>query len=427
MDHRSQETYKRDRAILRQLGERKAEIAELSAQERTKSRWKRLNQLEGVRPLVWINEIPWEEMEVGGELELQVEDPFLRGVEEDLRRTIYKWKHMPADMVVEGKVHFPLAIEDSGFGISEESEMAPLEAGADGGTSGTHIRSRGFRPQIESEEDLEKIEIPCLTHDRRESRRRRKSLQKIFEGILEVEGRGTGTLWFAPWDQLVTWWGVEEALKDLIARPELVHRGMERLINAHLARLDQLEEEGLLTANAGNVRVGSGGLGYTDELSESGTGLRPGSLWGCATAQIFVDVSPEMHREFALRHELRWLKEFGLTYYGCCEPLHNKIDILKEVSNLRKISISPWADLKEGAKKIERDYVLSYKPSPAVLAEDEWKPSRARDGLREVLEEVRGRGCNVEIIMKDISTVRGKPHRLWEWAELALAEAERVG
>ncbi len=36
-----------------------------------------------------------------------------------------------------------------------------------------------------------------------------------------------------------------------------------------------------------------------------------------------------MHWEFGLKHELRWLERWGLTYYGCCEPLDVKVGILR--------------------------------------------------------------------------------------------------
>jgi len=29
------------------------------------------------------------------------------------------------------------------------------------------------------------------------------------------------------------------------------------------------------------------------------------------------------------------------------------------------------------------------------------------------------KGCSVEVIMKDISTCRNQPQRLWEWAKMA--------
>lgn len=68
------------------------------------------------------------------------------------------------------------------------------------------------------------------------------------------------------------------------------------------------------------------------------------------------------------------------------------------------------------------DFVLSYKPNPAVLAETRWRPEIARAELEQVLD--RARGCCVELIMKDISTVGYDPRRLWEWAELAVRVAE---
>jgi hypothetical protein len=133
-----------------------------------------------------------------------------------------------------------------------------------------------------------------------------------------------------------------------------------------------------------------------------------------------------MHEEFALQYERRWMEQFGLNYYGCCEPLHAKVDLLKTIPNLRKISMSPWADVEEMVRETNGEIVLSYKPNPAVLAEDSWDPDAARRDLAEVLK--RTRGCAVEIIMKDISTLRYEPQRLWEWSVIAmeLATTERL-
>jgi predicted alpha/beta-fold hydrolase len=67
-------------------------------------------------------------------------------------------------------------------------------------------------------------------------------------------------------------------------------------------------------------------------------------------------------------------------------------------------------------------YVFSYKPNPAVFATDDWHPEEARRELVAVLE--RARGGHVEFIMKDISTVRYQPRRLWDWARLAMEVVE---
>ena len=224
------------------------------------------------------------------------------------------------------------------------------------------------------------------------------------------------------------WWGVQEALSDLVDKPQLAHLAMERLTQAVLARLDQIEALGLLNPSQGVV-TGNGGLGYTDDLPgasfdsaqgapHNGT-LKTANIWGGAMSQIFSGVSPRMHEEFALQYEARFLNRFGLCYYGCCEPLDLKVGILRRNPlRLRKISMSPWVNIERGAKAIGADYVFSRKPNPAFLATDVWHP----EDVRADLEQTSG---HVEIISKDISTVRNQPHRLWEWAEIARQVTEK--
>jgi hypothetical protein len=188
-----------------------------------------------------------------------------------------------------------------------------------------------------------------------------------------------------------------------------------------MKKLDQYEEMNLLSPDPGNHDVGSGGLGYTDDLPSvdfNPDHVRARDLWGFNTAQIFTDVSPEMHEAFALKYEIPWLARFGLSYYGCCEKLHHKIDLLEKIPNLRKISISPWADVAKAAEQIGQRYVLSIKPNPAILASTTWNPAAARRDLKQALQQ--SEGCSVEIIMKDITTVGNEPGRLGEWAAMAM-------
>jgi len=407
-----------DRDILRRLAGEVAEVAALDVFAETIAGWKRMNSLQPGRPMVWINEIPWHEMDVEGELTLRCTDPLCREHEQSLRRTLYQWRHMPADMVVEPVHYCPLVVHDSGLGLAEDADVLRSDPESS-------IVSRRFHGQIQSEADLARIRPPVVRYDSVATERNYQALQEAIGDLLPVRKRGAPGFWFAPWDWLIRIWGVQQALEDLVLRPDLVHRAMDRLVGAYLHRLDQYEALGLLASNNGNVRVGSGGLGYTDELpqpdGEPGT-VRPMDQWGCATAQIFSDVSPAMHEEFALQYERRWLERFGLNYYGCCEPLHLKIDMLRRgVPRLRKVSISPRADAAAAARQVGTDLVLSLKPNPAVLATDAWNPEAAREDLRTLLESTRG--CAVEIIMKDISTVRYQPQRLWEWAAIAREEA----
>jgi hypothetical protein len=82
--------------------------------------------------------------------------------------------------------------------------------------------------------------------------------------------------------------------------------------------------------------------------------------------------------------------------------------------------MSPWVDVEKGAERIGQDFVFSRKPSPALLAGETWEPDRVERDLRDTLEICTRHGCPVEFILKDISTVRYQPQRLWEWAEIAM-------
>lgn len=398
----------KDRTILRRLAERWAKAAELPVQKTTADQWRRLNRLGRGKPMVWMNEICWKEIDEAQARETT--DPFCRSVEGVMRRNLYQWDHLRVDMVVEPWFPCDIVVGGSGFGIQ------PKERTIDHG----QIRSHGYEPVIKEEADVQKIKDPVVVPDWEKTEENFQALQKAFGDILPVRKQGTVSTWFAPWDLLVTWWGVEAALTDLAMRPELVHMAMERLTTALCSQLEQREKLGLLSLNNGNFRVGSGGLGYTDLLPQKdfdGAHVRPMDMWGSATAQIFSEVSPAMHEEFALKHELRWLERFGLNCYGCCEPLHRKIDMLKKIPRLRRISMSPRADIDVGAAAIGTQYIYSHKPNPAILATDKWNPAAARRELKDALD--RTRGCIVEVILKDISTIRNEPRRLAEWAQIA--------
>lgn len=407
-----------DRDILRRLAEQQAEIAALPVHREKAALWRRLNDLEPVRPLVWINEIPWHEMNVDDELALQCTDDWARQVETGLRQTLYQWRHMPGDMIVSDYLACPKVIHSTGFGIAEDVDIVRTDAA-------NSVVSRHFNRQITEPEDIAKIKMPVVTYDENETEKRYQSLNDAIGDLLPVKLVGKKGTWFAPWDELIRWWGVTEAMIDLIQRPQMVSEFMSHLVDAYFCELDQWIELNLLTRNDDNTRIGSGAYGYTDDLPGKDYNPAhpfPQDLWGCATAQIFSGVSPEMHWEFALRHEMRWLERWGLTYYGCCEPLDVKMEILRRIPNLRKISMSHWVNVERAVQEVGTNYVFSRKPTPAGLAEDVWRPELARQQLAEFLQKARG--CCIEIIMKDISTVRYEPQRLWEWEKIAMELAE---
>jgi hypothetical protein len=407
----------KDKDILRGLAVQKFEIGALPAQREKARLWTALNDLKSERPMVWINEICWNEMNVEDELSLSCEGGWAREQEMNLRRELYQWNHLPGDMVINPWVECPKAIHSTDFGIMEDTDIVKTE-------ENNEVVSRHFNVQIEAIADLEQIKMPVVMHNGDATAFRQQAFTEVFADILPVKTVGQSHIWFTPWDFLIRWTGIENAMIGLYDDPDLFHAAVDRLVDAWMVELDQFEEQQLLELDNNNTRVGSGGYGYISELTGAGfdpAHVKPANMWGCSNAQIFSEVSPDMHWDFAIAHDMRWMERWGVNYYGCCEPLHNKTDILKKIPHLRKVSTSAWCDVEKLMAGFGREMAYSIKPSPAILAEDNWRPERARAEIRRVLD-IAGGQAHMEFIMKDISTVRHDPKRLWEWASIAMEE-----
>lgn len=402
---------------LRKLAEEWASIAALPIHKEKALLWQKLNDLDSERPMVWINEIPWHEMNYNEELTLRCENTWARSQEDLMRKTIYQWKHMPCDMIVNPWLDCPLSTHSTDFGIIEDVDLAITDSTND-------IVSRHFNIQITDIDDLEKIQIPVITHNTKATEIRFQLMEEIFSDIIPVKKQGQTHIWYTPWDYLIRWWGVQEAMMDLIMRPDMIHAFYEKMVQAMMVELDQFTNQNLLSLDCNNTRIGSGGYGHAKKMPGEDfdpAWVKPHNMWGCSNAQIFSDVSPEMHWEFAIEHDLKWLERWNMTYYGCCEPLAGKGHLLKRIPNLRKVSCSPWNNTKKAIDELGNDYVISRKPNPAIFATKQFDSSLARKEIRDFLEQTE-QNCHVEMIMKDISTVQYDPQRLWEWEKICMEE-----
>ena len=108
---------------------------------------------------------------------------------------------------------------------------------------------------------------------------------------------------------------------------------------------------------------------------------------------------------------------FAYTYYGCCEPLDDRISVLKSISNLRKLGCSPWANVEKCAEQIGGDYVLARKPNPANVA-IKTDSDVIRREIEETVKACIKYGCPYDVVLKDISTVSRRPENLIEWAQI---------
>jgi len=392
---------------LRQLARHYAAAAAHPRNKENEKLYRAVNGLRMIRPVVLVDAQPWPELLADGALEMRCQDPFFRGYELYLRQKLFQWTHHPADMILLPYIPVKKMIggEPGGMPIQETTLFAAAE-------ENSKICSHAYADQLENEADIAKIRMPSLTYERAATESARDRLDEAIGDIVPVRITGHDC-YISQWDTIAQYRGVSSLLIDLVERPEHTHAIMERVTRMYIERCRQFEALGLLEAELPLVHCTAA---YCDDLRAPGAGpvLRQ-NVWGRCMAQIFASVSPAMHEEFEIEYQKRTMEPFGLVYYGCCEPLDRKIDIVRKIPHLRKISITPWADIHVAAEAIGKDFVVAAKPNPAHVG-GPFDAAVVRREIENILDACYRYGCSCDIVLKDISTVGHRPEnlRLWE-------------
>ena len=101
-------------------------------------------------------------------------------------------------------------------------------------------------------------------------------------------------------------------------------------------------------------------------------------------------------------------EKYGLVAYGCCEDLTRFIPILKrELPNLRRVAVTPWADFRSCAEQLGSDYVLSWRPSPSDMVSYDFSPERVRNATREAFKITGEHNNIIDVMLKDVETISG--------------------
>ena len=354
----------------------------------------------------WIDEIPWHEMDIDGQLKLRCEDPDAQEMETYFRRILFRWKYFQADMVIPPYYPILKSFHSTGNGIQIDENVATVD-------NNNPIVSHQYHDELETEADLEKLQDPVITADPEEDARRVALCEEVLDGIFPVKTKGH-MIYYAPWDDIAMLRGVEPIFMDMMDRPEFLHAIISRFTEIELSTLEQMERLNLLESELDSLHCTPG---YTYELPQpdnDGVHTRLKDVWFRGMAQMFSEVSPAMRKEFDLDYMSKLMARCGLVYYGCCEPLDRVIPMLKEIPNMRKIGVSPWANKERCAEQIGGDYVFAGKPNPALVASD-FDEAAVRQEIEQMVTLCRRYGCPCELVLKDISTVAYRPQNLIEW------------
>ena len=367
-----------------------------------------VNDLKMVRPVVLIDEIPFHELNFDGSLTLLCEDPILRPVEDFLRRRLFQWKYFPADMILTPFIPVHKVILNSGMGLKVKENLLG---------SGGNISSHEYSDQLSAPDDLEKIKLPVIAYDKKSTMERYAKIAEAVGDIIPVKIVGQDC-YTAPWDIISEYRGVTSLLIGLADDPEFSHQVVSKIYECEESRLSQMEELGLFELNSYSIHSTAG---LCSDLAKGYDGgkVKRKHVWGRGMAQIFASVGKDMHKEFDIDYMKKLMDPFGLVYYGCCEPLDKKIDIVSQLPHLRKISITPWADVDAAAEAIGDQYVLANKPNPAAVAGSLDEEALKKE-IGRTLAAVKRNSCSCDIVLKDISSAGNNINNLIRWEKIVM-------
>ena len=386
----------KDKRILRNLALRYMEIAESEENKKIRANWVDFNTKKISRPMVIINEIPWHEIKCE-ELENKCESDFCRQLETWFLRNLWIKNNLKTDHVLDNYIKVPIAIEGCDFSLSAKTERDIVGANK-------------FCDLIKNEEDIQKIKFQPITVNKKLHERNANIYQDLFGDVIPIIHSGRAVL-FNAWDLLETWHGVENCLIDMYDRPDFLHAIMRRITDVTHHVIDGLEKLKLVEHNQESLCFSPL---YCEESSEKGTAK---GAWVFGTAQIFSSVSKEMHEEFELPYAKEIFSRFGKGYYGCCEPLHDRIDMVDKIPNVKKVSISPFANVFMAAENIGAKYIMSRKPTPSYLGTSSMNWEVIEKEIKQTKKACEQSGVFVEYILKDLTSINSKPERLIEWSE----------
>ena len=431
----------KEREVIRDLAKKLADLANQPIMEERRKLWYAHNDLKTDQPVIDCSpEGAWREVITPDSLVCQ--DAAAREIEWTLRARIYRAEVINDDVPAELRWDCRKLISDTGWALdghkahnafTNESVHVPTISTINPFWRPDYTfdeTAAEFEPLI-SDDDMEDADIasrlvaPKVIYDEEGSKRLLEMHQDLLGDILDVHWTGNTYIAFSWMETYTKIRGYENALYDLYDFPEEMHKILRVLEKGYLDLYQQQLDMGLLEMNNGCQYNGTGGYGYTHDLPD----LKPGEkltfkhLWAYAESQEFVSVSPEMTREFAIDYEKRLLENFGLSAYGCCDNLEKKLPDVLSIPNIRRISVSPWADVKSMRDQIGMKAIFSCKPNPSLITNG-WDEDLMRRNTMQLMTD--GKGTAFEIILKDTHTIQNDPSRLRKWTDLCRECAAKV-
>jgi len=405
-----------EKVYLRDLAKKQLEYANSPVMAERQRLWVLHNRLEGKRPMVVMEENTFIDEILPP---MRCKHPLAACMERELAHVITAYELFDDDKVVPNFFPVYFAISMNFLGLKQKRIKATEGVGF-------HIE-----PVFETlEEGLPMLQSSEFIYHKEETEAYENASQDILGDILPITRKNVFNYWsIVPTYHVVNLMGMENMYCSMMMEPEHFHKLMF-LITEDLIRCFRWQEENkLLPLNNGNDYMGSGSYCFSDELGVADSQkIRSKDTWGHLNSQESIGISPEQFNEFIYPYYEKLAREFGLVYYGCCEPVNAYWDkSLSHLPNLRKISISPWCDEEFMAERLAHSKVIySRKPSPNFIGiKAEFDEEAFSSYIRKTASVLKGL-CKAEFIFRDIYSLHGNLGKIRQAVEITRGIAETM-
>jgi len=397
--------------VLRDLAEEVAAVANSSEHLQRRRMWRALHELQSNRTLVsyamythvWEREIaPLEEFVHQGGL--------ARALEVQLRAKLWKAANIPDDEPCLPTVWLPMPHLPNGnrlWGMPLESKRTDP------------LGSYKPMPPLQTEEDLERLQVPRYEECTVEAERLRDEAVTLLDGRVPVKFH-TDELHYGPFEWAVRLRGMDNLLYDVVDRPEFVHRLMGRITEGMMRYHKEREAANAVDAEASwQIHMHWDHAHDGPGMPETGRRLR--DCWIYAHAQSAAALSPAMYAEFVHPYNCRMAALFGKTYYHGCEDLSRKCMVIRDLPNLRLFHVSPWTPVEPVVDCFGDRVALEVHSHPAEVLF-----SWTAEEIRNDLAERHRQAASAPHVLKlcDVETVGDRTDQLRVWASIAREIAE---
>ena len=274
-----------------------------------------------------------------------------------------------------------------------------------------HGSSLGYmtnHPIKDIDADWGKLKKRTISLDREQTERQAHVAREAFAGLLPVEIGRTSSLYSnGITNKAVHLMGMQELYLQMAMNPEAVHRLFTFLAEDDWALGQWEEDQNLLTLNHdGNQGYCTGSSLFSDETaSPAGSKVVSTDRYGYLESQESAGISADMFDEFLMPHFTKFANKFKLLKFGCCEAVHNLMPLLQRLHGLRKVSVTPWCDMRKLAETCRQDVIWCRKPIPLKLCGETFAPDDLRGHLQETLDI--GKDYFIEFVYRDTNLLTG--------------------